>query len=367
MVAVISAHDRLVAILLDKLDPIVGHSLAQIADLKHHAQAQFAKLGMVSRDVIEDFALLLVGERIIPQHVSTLNHILNMDRALASSINTNVHVVAAANDSLEMISKALAANLIKLHVGDEDDPTLVFKLVGDVVLLEIVATAVPADVAHLLAIQRSLEDVQGVLIVEDAVAVVEHQDLALFLVFPKLLVELGRGHRTAHHLIHAAETVEPTQHAQRAHQRALNGMALANASRTTHNQPTDDVHRHCISHLTEDVERFSKFGADLSISAIIDSGNSRVMLRDATNGSLLISRSKARFVLDVDAVTTEAQLAVTVTLDGNVKPILVTLGLIEQLQRDVLHMDTTAGATLADMNETVNHLLALRCVVRLCP
>ncbi len=162
----------------------------EVRDLLHHAQRHFAQVLRVLEDELLHIILFVVLEVVRIQHART-DDLLDAQQLITQAADLQVQVVAARHDGFQVRSNArtLGNRALEVDVRQEDDAALEIKHFRNVFRLQRARFLVPADASFVAAVQRSLQQVQTFFLEQDAVAVIEHQDLFRRAVVVELLVQ----------------------------------------------------------------------------------------------------------------------------------------------------------------------------------
>ena len=179
-------------------------------------------------------------------------------------MNRQIDIMATRFESLEMASNLLAANVIEIHVRDENCRALELEAVGHTLLPEQATVTIPANKPLGAGIECSLQNVQCNLIEQDAIAIIERQNATGFAVFKQLGVETEGTHATLDNLILDLGLRNNIEHA-RTLEHLFDTEALADARRTRHNHRSNRTVHCTLGHNVQNFETLTNSLDDLFI------------------------------------------------------------------------------------------------------
>lgn len=246
--------------------PASREALLEIRDLQRHAQRQLAQTSLVFDDEVNQLVNFDIAEVVVLKQGTRLGDLLDAQNLLASGVDGEVQVVAAAHQRIQVFSH-LALDLVELDVGDKDHRTTEVERIRDAFVAQEVAFGQPADLTTLTAVQRTFEQVQRNFIEQCAVAIIKHQHAAGVAVLIQRGIQAHRSDAALDDLGANASALDLVEQLNLL-DFAFDVKALAHAWRAGNNHRTDVTVHNSLGHVGKNVEALADTSHDLVVGLV---------------------------------------------------------------------------------------------------
>ena len=213
-------------------------------------------------DPIEDLGAQLIRHLLLGEHLTSGGDMVDPEADGLAVEEAKVEVERAAHERLEVSDVLVAAHvhvLLEVEVGDEDKGAV--EVVGgrDVLFLQRRRLLEPGHSTDGRAVAQRLEDIQRVLVQEDAVSVVQHHHVAGLAIAPAELIQIDSAEATLHDFELGVGGV---------FEHLLDRVRLADTGGTRHDQRADVGTERGLGQLVQHAEAVLEVAEDLGVRAL---------------------------------------------------------------------------------------------------
>ncbi len=275
---------------------------------------------------VKNFLFLLLAEIVVHEQarISITIDLTDTEHLVTLRIDRQVQKVTARLQSLKVRLNFALTLVIKGLVGDEDDRAVEVESVGDTFLTQETRILVVRNTTGLARIQRTLQDVDSVLIFPN-IAIVKNQNILGIRILVQKGKQTNRGHSALNNLEPRLLAGQLVKQSCLLHL-GMNTVTLADARRASNDHCTDITRNASEAHLIKDFKTLF----DTVHSLFIGLGNN---FNCGHHGSLLhrtvdIFNVTDGVNLDLDGFNVNVEL--TIILDGDVVAKLTSLKTLDQ-------------------------------------
>lgn len=241
--------------------PLGGVTLSELDELDQGAEAELPEVVPIAMDEGKNLLAQGVRNLFLSEQLASGGDMIDPKRNRLAVMKAEVEIEATRHQRLEVGDVLVAAHvhiLLEVEVRDEDEGTLELIALRNVIFLERRRLLHPVNPTSRGGIAEGLENVQGVLILEDAVSVIQDHDIARAPERVAELIEVDRRQRALHDLELSV---------RRGGEHVLDSVRLADARSASHDERADVASECGLGELAQHAEAVLEVRKHLTIRA----------------------------------------------------------------------------------------------------
>ncbi len=240
--------------------PTSGVVLRKTTELHEGTDGKLSKLLTVGLDELENRLTHLVGHILTVEDTTRMGNVVDPDPKLVTVMEPKVEVETAGHERLEVLGILVLALInkgLEIQIGNKNHCPIELEGLRDILFLQLRSLLHVRDLAGRRGIAQRLEDVKSILIIENRICIIEHDDR------PRLAIAIGKH-------VQMDSRQGPTNNLM-GHigllKNLLDRVGLAHAGGTSHHQRTDVLSHGTLGQKRQDVEPLLQVRQNLPIGA----------------------------------------------------------------------------------------------------